>query len=66
MEPDTIVHVWKDGWQNEMATVTARRFKVILSSCWYLNYFKYPPVEWADYYACDPENFSGMILNDKK
>jgi len=62
VKPDTVVHVWKSGSQaeidTEMEAITKQNLRTILSSCWYLNNIKYGN-NWEDYYACDPQHFSG-------
>lgn len=41
MLPNTVIDVWKGGWENEMKKVTAGGLHAILSTCWYLNYISY-------------------------
>jgi len=40
VRPDTVIDVWKGGWQDEIATVTASGLRAILSTPWYLNYIR--------------------------
>ncbi|CAH3142158.1 unnamed protein product, partial [Porites evermanni] len=55
--PDTVVNIWKGGWKNEMAKVTSKGLRAILSSCWYLNRIHFG-IDWSQYYTCDPTDFT--------
>eukprot|EP00916_Digyalum_oweni_P025716 GHVL01042331.1.p1 GENE.GHVL01042331.1~~GHVL01042331.1.p1 ORF type:complete len:607 (+),score=56.62 GHVL01042331.1:128-1948(+) len=65
-----IVEVWKnnrsnidcaqnsvDMWQEFASQVAKSGNRMILSSCWYLNYLCYGE-DWRRFYACDPHNFT--------
>lgn len=56
--PDTVVHVWKNPPEPELASVTSAGYKALLSSCWYLDHISYGS-DWKKYYACDPQQFPG-------
>ncbi|XP_065662835.1 beta-hexosaminidase subunit alpha isoform X2 [Hydra vulgaris] len=58
IEKDAIVNVWKHHWKKEMSRVTKAGHKVVLSSCWYLNYVSYG-LDWPKFYTCDPQGFNG-------
>lgn len=36
-------------------------YRVVLSSCWYLNHinYPYPNNDWEHYYLCNPKDFTG-------
>lgn len=64
VKSDTVVNVWKSGWQAEMAKVTAKNLNVVLSSPWYLNYISYGN-DWPKYYSVEPTNFEGSAAAKK-
>ena len=41
IKKDTVVDVWKGGWETEMAKVTAAGYDAILSAPWYLGDISY-------------------------
>lgn len=69
MAADSILGVWKDKyldsemdlWQNYISRIAKKKYQIILSACWYLNYITtpYPGKDWEVLYQCDPRNFNG-------
>jgi len=53
---DTIVHIWKGGWQDEAKKVTDAGFNTIISSPFYLNIISYN-IDWPNYYKVDITDF---------
>jgi hypothetical protein len=45
-------------WEWEMAKVTGKGLRAILSSPWYLNYINYG-TDWTKYYLAEPLDFYG-------
>ncbi|XP_041042665.1 beta-hexosaminidase subunit beta isoform X2 [Carcharodon carcharias] len=64
LKPDTIIHVWKGGYQQQMAAVTAAKFHTLLSSPWYLNVISYGQ-DWRRIYTVEPYNFNGTTAQKK-
>jgi len=63
---NTIVNVWKqdqgNSWKEEIGKVTAKGFRTILSSPWYLNYIAYG-LDWPNFYKEDPQ---GPVQDQKE
>ncbi|XP_041074974.1 beta-hexosaminidase subunit alpha-like [Polyodon spathula] len=64
---DTVVHVWKgnkEQYSQEMSSVTAGGFKVLLSAPWYLNTITYGQ-DWMETYKVEPLGFNGTAEQKK-
>lgn len=61
MDPDTIISVWKSGYQEELEKVTFLGYKALLHSPWYLDNIHYGP-DWMTFYMVDPLDFNGRLL----
>ena len=59
-------HSVQGEWEREMAQVTRRGLRTILSSPWYLNYISYGS-DWTKYYLAEPLDWPGsQVLKRKK
>lgn len=63
IQPDTIIHVWKDKWQATMGKVIKAGYKTILSSPWYLNYISFSR-DWKTYYQVEPLKIPGATAEE--
>lgn len=69
LSPDSVVAVWKDKnldhsmehWQSYVSQLAKKKYQMILSACWYLNFitYPYPGLDWEKFYLCDPRSFNG-------
>jgi len=58
LQQNSVIDVWRGGWQSTLALSTAAGYQSILSSPWYLNYISYG-ADWTNYYGVEPTNFTG-------
>ncbi|XP_059486841.1 beta-hexosaminidase subunit beta-like [Neocloeon triangulifer] len=56
LDRNTVVHIWKGNYPEELRKITAANYMTLLSSCWYLDHLG---VDWKVMYKCDPQNFEG-------
>ncbi|CAM0512505.1 unnamed protein product [Fasciola hepatica] len=58
-EKQTVFQVWLPGnWKPKVKEITRAGYRVLLSSCWYLDIISYG-IDWHPYYTCDPGDFNG-------
>jgi hexosaminidase len=59
---DTVVNVWKGGWNETMAKVTKAGYHSVLSAPFYLNYISYGE-DWNKY-ECGATRFHSFPISD--
>uniref|UniRef100_A0A8C5RG40 Beta-hexosaminidase subunit alpha n=1 Tax=Laticauda laticaudata TaxID=8630 RepID=A0A8C5RG40_LATLA len=64
VNPNTVIHVWKGNFQQEMSRVTKAGFRALLSSPWYLNIISYGQ-DWLEAYRVEPLAFEGSTEQKK-
>ncbi|KAL8613275.1 hypothetical protein ACOMHN_001599 [Nucella lapillus] len=73
----TVVEIWKnkrkirncdvkaqDDWQDYAALAARSGHRMIVSSCWYLNYVCYGE-DWRRFYVCEPHSFSNKTSDQE-
>ncbi|XP_063441948.1 beta-hexosaminidase subunit beta-like [Mytilus trossulus] len=65
---DAIIQIWLGGGR-EILKALDQGYRVLFSSCWYLDHSKYG-IHWTDYYLCDPTHhnikYQPSLINDLK
>ncbi|XP_033755779.1 beta-hexosaminidase subunit alpha-like [Pecten maximus] len=55
---DTIIQVWKSKI-HEIGTIIRKGYRVIFSTCWYLDHVR-GYVHWQDFYNCEPNEIEAQ------
>lgn len=64
IDPKTIIHAWLPKWHRVFQNATAKGFRTILSSCWYINRIGYGE-DWTHFYKCDPRSFNATATQEQ-
>ncbi len=64
VQPDTVVEVWKGGYNSELYNVTKQGYKSLLAAPWYLDYISYGS-DWKRYYSVEPLSFNGTFWQNE-